>query len=88
MTLDCRSKGKVKIDMIQYIDSILQDLPTEYNGLAVTPATDHLYMSNIHCKPLPGEPIVLFHAIVAKLLFLCKCGRLDIQTAINYLTTS
>ena len=87
MTLDYTSKGKVKIDMRQYLKSILEDLPTDYDGSAVTPAADHLFTTNEHCKPLPEESAVLFHTIVAKLLFLCKRGRPDIQTAIAFLTT-
>ena len=50
MLLDYSQVGKVKIDMQEYINSILKDLPSEYNDKAVTPAASYLFEINEECK--------------------------------------
>ena len=87
MTLDYSVDGKVKIDMRDYIATILEDLPTEFQGSAVTPAATHLFEVNEKCEKLPKKSADFFHHVVAQLLFLCKRGRPDLQTAVAFLTT-
>jgi len=65
----------------------LDEAPPEMTGEAVTPAGKHLFEINSKPAPLEGEMAELFHSITAKLLFLAKRGRPDIQVAVAFLTT-
>ena len=90
MTLDYRTKNKVRIDMRAYIKKVLKELDELTNGWtgnAVTPAAEHLYQTRNEAKRLSIKESEHFHHVVAQLLFLCKRGRPDIQTAIAFLTT-
>ena len=72
MLLDYSQVGKVKIDMQEYINTILEDLPSEYNGKAVTPAASYLFKISEERKKLSTIEAESFHHVVAQLLFLCK----------------
>ena len=87
MTLNYRTKGKVKIDMREYLNKILKDLPEFFDGSAASPAVTHLFDINENAIKLRPELSDMFHHVVAQLLFLCKQGRPDMQTAIAFLTT-
>lgn len=87
MHLDFSQDGKVKISMTQYIMDMLNDLPAEMNGEATTPAANHLFTVNPDGCGLDEHGAQLFHHNVAKLLFLCKRARPDIQTAVSFLST-
>ena len=87
MTIDFSKKGSMKINMVEYVESILDEAPPEMTGEAVTPAGKHLFEINSKPTPLEGEMAELFHSITAKLLFLAKRGRPDIQVAVAFLTT-
>jgi hypothetical protein len=88
MTIDYTDDGKVKITMEDYIKSILNDLPEDMNGESPTPAGTHLFEVNSQNPDyLDDKTSTLFHHNVAKLLFLCKRARPDIQTAVSFLCT-
>ena len=57
------------------------------DGTATSPAAEHLFQIVDGIPPLDDATSDFFHATVAKLLFLCKRGRPDIQTAIAFLCT-
>jgi hypothetical protein len=88
MTLDYSCPGKVKITMIGYISNMLNELPPDMDGEAATAAANHLFEVN-EKDPimLSEEKAILFHHHVAKMLFLCKRARPDIQTAVAFLCT-
>ncbi|MHA7927606.1 MAG: reverse transcriptase domain-containing protein, partial [Marinobacter sp.] len=79
---------KVVFTMRDYIENMLAELPSDMDGVATTPATLRLFEVN-ETDPsfLSAETSDLFHHNVAKLLFLCKRARLDIQTAVAFLCT-
>ena len=56
-------------------------------GVTVTQAASHLFTVNDECDKLAEETAQRFHTIVAKLLFVCKRSRPDIQVAVAFLTT-
>ena len=87
MTLDFSIPQKVQIQMYDFIDKMLVDLPIDMDGTTRTPAADHLFTMNPTPKPLPEEMANMFHHNVAKLLFLCKRARPDLQTAVAFLCT-
>ncbi|VEU33958.1 unnamed protein product [Pseudo-nitzschia multistriata] len=87
MTLDYSESGKVKLSMFDYLEEIIQNLPDSLKGTAVTPAADHLFKVNEACPRLDEEQADKFHHYVAKLLFMAKRTRPDIQTAVAFLCT-
>jgi hypothetical protein len=88
MTLDFSREGKVKIDMVDYVEKMIDTFPVKLKATetAKTPAADNIY-SKKSSKKLSKEKAEIFHTWVAKGLFLSKRGRLDIQPAIAGLTT-
>jgi len=87
MTLDYSTENKVKINMQDFVKTILEAAPEEMQSTASTPAAHHLFMVNEDAAKLEEERAQLFHTFTAKLLFLCKRARPDIQTAVAFLTT-
>jgi hypothetical protein len=75
------------ITMLQYIRNMLEEMPEEWTGEAATPTANHLFEVNPEAKQLDEENAQTFHRIVAKLLFLCKRARPDIQTGVAFLGT-
>ena len=87
MWLDYSLDGKVQVQMFDYSDNMLADLPDDMRGMVTSPAADHLFTVNDAGKKLTQAQSEMFHHNVAKLLFLCKRARPDIQTAVAFLTT-
>jgi len=88
MTLDFSIDGKVMIKMSDYIQKMLAELPSEMDGEAPSPAANHLFEINeTNPERLSDEMAEMFHHNVARLLFLCKRARPDIQTAVAFLST-
>eukprot|EP00957_Ditylum_brightwellii_P035791 2713999-Ditylum_brightwellii.AAC.1 len=73
--------------MLDYINKSLGDLSNEYGGEAVTPVANHLFKINEDAEKLDKEDAEFFHHIVAKLIFLCKRARTDLQTSATFLST-
>jgi hypothetical protein len=87
MTLDYSEPGFVKLDMTNYVNKILDEMPEVMDGTVTLPAAAYLFQIFEGIEPLNETTSEFFHATVAKLLFLCKRGRPDIQTAIAFLCT-
>ena len=58
-----------------------------YQGTATTLAAEHLFKINETPMYLNDADAMFFHHNVAKLLFLCKRARPDLQTAVAFLST-
>jgi Reverse transcriptase (RNA-dependent DNA polymerase) len=86
MKLDYSEKGKLKLNMVDYVDNMIQDFPEEVTT-SNYPWNENLFKVDPSEKQLPKEQRELFHTFVAKALFLCKRARPDIQPAIAFLTT-
>jgi hypothetical protein len=88
MKIDYSDRGKVKITMNEYINDMLNELPRDIDGVAASPASNHLFRTNNKDPTLlSAEEGEMFHHNVAKLLFLCKRVRPDLQLAVAFLTT-
>jgi hypothetical protein len=88
MTLDYSKTGKVIIDMKQYVKDMLKEVSDKMvDGVSATPAAAHLYDVNADAESLDKDTAKQFHTITAKLLFLSKRARPDLQQAIGFLTT-
>jgi hypothetical protein len=88
MNLNFETPGKVVFSMKQYVENILEEAPDDMDGEAATPAANHLFdVRSNGATLLDAEAADLFHHIVARLLFLCKRARTDVQTAVAFLCT-
>jgi hypothetical protein len=87
MTFDYLEPGCVKLDMTKYVKKILEEMPEEMDRTATTPAANYLFTILEGIKLLDEKISKFFQATVAKLLFLCKRGRPNFQTAIAFLCT-
>ena len=87
MTLNYEKEGIVSIEMKQFVSNILNESPEDFNGTAATPAANFLFTTNEDAEKLNETQAKMFHTYVAKLLFLCKRARPDLQTAVAFLTT-
>jgi hypothetical protein len=87
MVFDYNINGKVQILMQEYIREMLDELPDDMAGEAATSAANHLFEVNNKPKLLDEETSDMFHHHTAKLLFLAKRARPDIQTTVAFLTT-
>ncbi len=88
MEIDFSEKGKVKIGMTEYVESMLEVFPQKMKSTdtVVTPASDGLFNEG-QGKKLNEERADAYHTMVAKALFLCKRARPDIQPTIAVLCT-
>ena len=73
--------------LYEYIDKMLKELSTKMGGLVTTPASRYLFNTDPVCKKLCEDQGQLFHHWVAKLQYLSKHTRQDIQTAVAFLCT-
>jgi hypothetical protein len=88
MTLNFSTPDQAKILMVDYIEEMLEEMPSEMEGEAPTAATNHLFQVNEKDPVmLEDDRATMFHHNVAKLLFLCNRARPNIQTAIAFLCT-
>ena len=82
MTLDFSEESKFIVNMEEYTNEILIGLPEDMNGVATTPAADHLFKTCSDAPKLNKERAELFHRVTAQILFLAQHGRYDLQTVI------
>jgi hypothetical protein len=87
MTLDYSVPGAVIIRMDDYVRDLLDKALADMDGVAATPATDHLFTVSEDPEYLDDATLELFHHLTAKLLFVCKRARPDVQTAVAFLMT-
>ena len=85
MDFEITEDGKVNIQMKEYIKDCITSFGEHFNGVAATPATTKLFEVNEGENILDEQRRDIFHHIVAKLLFVAKRGRPDIDLTISYL---
>ena len=85
--LDFESKpGKLIISQIKYLQKILEEFPEVLTSSRACPAGDHLFKirEDKYRQILCEEMAKQFHRTVAKLLFLCKRARTDVETLVFF----
>jgi hypothetical protein len=87
MMIDYSEDGKVKFIMGDYVKGILDEAPSDMDGTATSPTTNHLFSVNDKSDKIDAEKVDLYHRLTAKLLYLSKRARPDFQTALSFLTT-
>ena len=75
MVLGFSDPLKVKVDMTEYLASILEDVSGKYNGEATTPVTSHLFEVKVECEKLNLQAATAFHHVVAQLLLAVPISR-------------
>jgi hypothetical protein len=87
ITIDYNEIGKVKFTMYDYLEDILSKMPSDMNGTALTPASDHMFETEDDSPSLNEKESDFFHRTTARLLFAAKRARSDLQVAVAYLCT-
>ena len=86
MTIDFSTVGKVHFKMTDYVANLLDEAQEDaIIGTSVTPAAAHLFDVNDKAEKLSPIKADRYHHLTAKLLYLCKRSRPDIQTAVAFL---
>jgi hypothetical protein len=78
---------KVAITTPQHIREVLEDFGEVLKGDVVNPAKSKLFTIIDEADDLPEERKELFHSCVAKLLWIEKRSRPDLETAVSFLCT-
>ena len=88
MRFDFSEKGKVKIDMIDYMCAMVDEFSTKFKptDTAPNPAADDLFNKGTS-NPLDMDKADEFHTFVAKGLFACRRARPDTHHVIAALCT-
>jgi hypothetical protein len=85
-----RETRSVRISVTKYISDTIDGFINEESGIDLkimtTPATNNLFKTRQEVDGLSRQQAGLFHAVVAKLLFVAKRARPDILLAISFLT--
>ncbi len=89
MIFDFSKEGKVMVNMIEYIKTIIGNFPEEIIATHASPAADHLFTVRDETKamPLPEKQARAFHHATAQVLFLSARARCNIQPCMAFLTT-
>jgi Reverse transcriptase (RNA-dependent DNA polymerase) len=87
MVIDFSLPGKVMVTMFDYIKDMLKDLPKDMDGIAPNPAASYLFEVDESATKLNEDVSIMYHHNTAKLLFLCKRARPDVQPAVAFLST-
>ena len=87
MTIEYMDDRKVKFTMNDYIDGLLNEMTEDMKGVAMMPAASHLNEVNDNAEKLSDTMCDTFHHLTAKILYLSKRARPDLQTAVSFLTT-
>jgi len=73
--------------MYEYIEKLLEELHADMQCLATTPTSSYLFNTDQGCNEIREEWGQLFHHLVAKLLYVSKRTKQDIQTEVAFLCT-
>ena len=87
MVLDFLIPGVLKVDMTDYVKSMIEEFPEKLAGNTNCPWNENFFKVDDTSKKLGREKAKIFYTFVMKGMFLCKRGRRDIQTGIAFLST-
>jgi hypothetical protein len=79
--------SKVAISTPHYVEEVLDDFPETLKGNAVNPVKSKLFEITEDMELIDHDRKELFHSKVAKLLWMEKQSRPDLETAVSFLTT-
>lgn len=85
MEITLEDDGTVSIDMKSYVDPAISQFPEKINGGCTTPATKKLFEIDKDAQKICKDRADIYHLIVAKLLWIMKRGRPDIELVVSFL---
>ena len=77
----------LEIEMKQQIQEAIDSFAEDIDGCVTSPTPKHLFQVNDGCPKLNNEKADIFHSVTAKLLYLEKRARPDIETVVAFFTT-
>jgi KUP system potassium uptake protein len=87
MKITYLENGTAQILTSEYIKEAIVDFGEKLKGSATSPARRDLFEINEESKELGSGKRETFHSVVAKLLYVAKRGRLDVELPIAFLCT-
>jgi hypothetical protein len=87
MHITYNDDGTASIGMKEYLEEAIEDFGERITRFTASPAKRDLFEIDEKSKALGEEKMGVFHSVVAKLLYVSKRGRLDIQLTIAFLCT-
>ena len=87
MDVNITKDRKIEISMKKQIQEAIQWYGEDITNKPSTPANKNLFSSCDDSEQLNEEKSEIFHSIVAKLLYITKRARPDIETAVAFLCT-
>ena len=87
MYLGYSTPGEVIVSIYSYTNEAIYKFPEEMMKSIKTPAGNHILKVENACEKLCERDKIIFHWLVAKLLFLSKRAWPEIQPTIALLTT-
>ena len=73
--------------MKSYLEEAIQAFGEDISVGTATPANRNLFVMNEDLPPLETDKAEIFHQVMAKLLYIAKRARVDLQLAIVFLCT-
>ena len=87
MDIEFCKNNKVAISMFKHINEALEMVSGGVKGTTTTPAKKNLFDVDCESQILDEDWGDIFHSVVAKLLWIAKRGRPDLELSISFLCT-
>ena len=87
MDINIKKDKKIEISMKKQILEAIEWFGERIDHKPATPANKRLFSVNDESEPLEESKKEIFHSVVAKLLYIAKRARPDVETAIAFLCT-
>ena len=88
MTIDYSTEGQVHFSILDYIDLVVNKTPVELlKSPYITATANHLFKVNPNAKKLDTSFSIIYHHLVAQLLYLGKRTHPGILPAVSLLCT-
>ena len=85
MTINYSFTGKVNFFMVKFIGNMLENIPEDMKGVFSTPDGKHLLDTAEDTTKLSQTDADILYYLVAKILYLSKISRSDIQLPVSLL---
>ena len=87
MNIEFCDNVSLKIDINEYVREAIEDFGEDVRKKVSSPAAHGLFQVDLESRPPSKEKSDVYHSVVAKLLWVMKRGRPDIETAIAFFCT-
>ena len=87
MDIVFHNNGTLTVDMSEYVIEALQAFPDKLRKSVTSPARPDLFHLDYSSPRLSNQNSNLFHSLVMRLMWVSQRCRLDIATAIAFLST-